>query len=141
MRATDGYHVLFHEGPRRLQLFIRHGLYRDADVLLTDAIVDKRDIAPRLRTLMCLNDLLSSGRLLPRYFHPEPRGRRLIAVLRALDGALQRSSHREIAIVLHGRKRVDADWNNPGEHLRDTVRRAIVRGRALMNGTYRGLLR
>lgn len=108
---------------------------------MTDAVIGKRDIMPRLESLACLNDFLSSGQLLPRYFLPEPRGRRLTAVLRALDGALQRASHRDIATVLYGRKRVDADWTDPGEHLRDTVRRAIVRGRALMAGGYRSLLR
>lgn len=140
MLASDGYHVLFHEGPRRLQLSIRPGPLA-AGVLLTDAIIGKRDIVPRLSSLACFNDLLSSGRLLPRYFSPESRGRRLTAVLRALDGALQSFSHREIATALYGRKRIEADWNNPGEHLRDSIRRAIVRGRALMNGGYRRLLR
>lgn len=140
MLVSDGYHVLFHEGPRRLQLFIRPGPFA-AGMLLTDAVIGRRDIVPRLGSLACFNDLLCSGRLLPRYFPPEPRGRRLTAVLRALDGALQSSSHREIATTLYGRKRVDTDWNNPGEHLRDSIRRAIVRGRALMNGGYRGFLR
>ncbi|WP_245463681.1 MULTISPECIES: DUF2285 domain-containing protein [unclassified Mesorhizobium] len=36
-----------------------------------------------------------------------------------------------------GEPRVQADWNDPRDHLRDRVRRAIRRGHKLMNGGYR----
>jgi hypothetical protein len=47
---------------------------------------------------------------------------------------------RQIATALFGGARVEADWNHPGQHLRDRVRRAVGRGRALMNGGYLKLL-
>ena len=58
-----------------------------------------------------------------------------------LDGSLAGASHRNIAIALFGPERVEADWNDPGENLRDRVRRAVKRGRDLMNGGYLKFLR
>ncbi|MGT2466519.1 DNA -binding domain-containing protein [Mesorhizobium atlanticum] len=45
-----------------------------------------------------------------------------------------------IATALFGHARVQADWNDPGDHLRDRIRRAVRRGQQLMNGEYRRLL-
>jgi hypothetical protein len=61
-------------------------------------------------------------------------------VLRALDGALAGASHREIAEALFGQRRIQVDWAEPGENLRDRIRRAIWRGRSLMDGGYRDFL-
>jgi hypothetical protein len=71
----------------------------------------------------------------------EPRGHRLQVILRSLDGALAGASQREIAAMLVGEERAEADWIHPGQHLRDRVRRAVRRGRTLMGGGYRELLR
>ncbi|WP_352578007.1 DUF2285 domain-containing protein [Mesorhizobium sp. M0019] len=38
--------------------------------------------------------------------------------------------------ALIGPRRVHADWSDPHDHLRDRIRRAVSRGRALMNGGY-----
>lgn len=80
------------------------------------------------------------GELPARLFPPEKRGPRLNVVLRALDGSLAGASHREIAEVLIGERRVHAEWADPRDHLRDRIRRAVSRGRALMNGGYRDFL-
>ncbi|WP_245425718.1 DUF2285 domain-containing protein [Mesorhizobium sp. WSM3862] len=61
-------------------------------------------------------------------------------VLRALDESLAGASHREIAEALMGEGRVHSDWNDPRDHLRDRIRRAVSRGRALMDGGYRDFL-
>ncbi|WP_394890002.1 DNA -binding domain-containing protein [Mesorhizobium sp. AaZ16] len=50
------------------------------------------------------------------------------------------ASHWEIAETLVGEPRVQADWTDPHDHLRDRIRRAIHRGHALMNGGYRALV-
>ncbi|MER8383118.1 DUF2285 domain-containing protein [Mesorhizobium sp. M1399] len=55
---------------------------------------------------------------------------------RALDGSLAGASHREIAEALIGQRLVHSDWNDPRDHLHDRMRRAVSRGRALMNGGY-----
>ena len=62
-------------------------------------------------------------------------------VLQALDGALAGATQREIAIAIFGAARTECAWRDAGGHLRDTIRRAIRRGRFLMNGGYLGLLR
>ncbi|WP_363225058.1 DUF2285 domain-containing protein [Mesorhizobium sp.] len=76
----------------------------------------------------------------PLVFSPERHGPRLTFVLRALDGSLAGASHRELAEALVGQRRVHADWRDPRDHLRDRIRRAVSRGRALMNGGYRDFL-
>jgi hypothetical protein len=58
----------------------------------------------------------------------------------ALDGHLEGRSHREIAIILLGQDVVEANWNSHTDWLKSKVRRAIRRGKALMNGGYRKLL-
>ncbi|TIU23823.1 MAG: DUF2285 domain-containing protein [Mesorhizobium sp.] len=70
-----------------------------------------------------------SGRLVP----PER-----VLFLRALDGA--RASHREIAEALIGEGRVGANGRILAIISAIEIRRAGVRGRALMNGGYRDFL-
>lgn len=137
----DGRHVLISDGIHRLQLLIRGAAGLDRKQLLTEALVSRECLAPRMTALVCFNELMSSGRLHPRFFPPEARSRRLSQALRALDGLLQGAKHRDIAITLYGRPRVDADWSDSRQHLRDAARRAIARGRALMSGGYLELLR
>lgn len=60
--------------------------------------------------------------------------------LQALDGTLAGASHREVAEVLCGPAAVSERWE-PDSDLRAQVRRLIRRGRALMTGGYRRLLR
>jgi hypothetical protein len=108
--------------------------------LMTDVLVDPAHLASRQKAIACLNHLQAAGRLSDQSYLPEPRGRRLNLVLHALDGSLAGSSHRAIATTLFGRHRVADDWTDPGNHLRDQVRRAVTRGKALMNGGYRQLL-
>ncbi|MDZ5698674.1 DNA -binding domain-containing protein [Chelativorans sp. M5D2P16] len=90
--------------------------------------------------LECLNALHATEQLPDRLFPPEARGNRLRFVLQALDGSLAGASHREIATALLGKQRVQADWTDPGDHLRDRIRRAIRRGHMLMNRGYRDFL-
>jgi len=86
-------------------------------------------------------ELCRSGRLRIKYFPAEPRGKRLAVVLRALDLALDGASHRHIGEAIYGIERTDRDWSDPGDYLRDGVRRLLVRGRALMTGGYRQFLK
>ncbi|MBL8699441.1 MAG: DUF2285 domain-containing protein [Alphaproteobacteria bacterium] len=89
-----------------------------------------------IENLAKLSDL-SAGKLVTRSHGNE----RLGVVLQALDGALAGASQREIAVELFGAARVRRDWGPDGGDLRDVVRRAIRRGRYLLNGGYLGLLR
>jgi hypothetical protein len=65
---------------------------------------------------------------------------KLLDCLIALDGHLEGRSLREIAVVLLGQDAVDKDWNSHTDWMKSKVRRAIRRGKALMNGGYRKFL-
>jgi len=84
-----------------------------------------------------INDLQNSGRFRSGSFPAEPRGARLRLILQALDGSLAGASHQDIAMEIFGPDRVAQAWRDPRSHLRDSVRRAISRGRMLMMGGYR----
>ena len=71
---------------------------------------------------------------------PPRRRRRLVLMIRALDGWLAGHSYRDIAEVLFGRERVLArPWKD--HDLRSHVIRLVKSGIALMRGGYRALLR
>ncbi|WP_292675169.1 DUF2285 domain-containing protein [Mesorhizobium sp.] len=139
--SGDGrQHVLLRRADRHLQLAVS-----GASVLLPvrlhiDAIWPTGQLKHRLWALECINSLTAHGRLPKNLFPPEARGRRLRFVLQALDGSRSGASHREIAEALIGEPRIQADWKDPRDHLRDRIRRAIRRGHALMNGGYKDFL-
>jgi hypothetical protein len=139
MSAFD--HMLFLEEGRRLQLAIRGG--RGARFqLLTETPLDLALVRRRSRLMHRLAALAASGRLLPSLYPPDPRGRRLGLVLRALDGWLAGASQQTIAQAVFAHYDVHADWRRPrGTALRHQIRRMIWRGRWLMDGGYRTLLR
>ncbi|TGT57804.1 DUF2285 domain-containing protein [Mesorhizobium sp. M00.F.Ca.ET.170.01.1.1] len=132
--------ILFTDGFRHLQLAASGATLLQPVRLTANVLWPSAEIKQRLGGLECLNALRMTGRLPPRFFPPEPRRARLQRVLRALDGSIAGASHREIAAALFGKARVVQDWADPGDHLRDIVRRAIKRGRSLMNGGYRQFL-
>lgn len=133
-------HVLIQDDGRCLQIAVTGTDILGPAHLVTEALVGQRRLRAHLAAVGCLNDFHTSGRLLKRHFPPEARGERLALVLQALDGWLAGASHREVAEELFGHDRVEADWGDPGDHLRDRTRRAIRRGRALMDGGYRQFL-
>ncbi|WP_245436588.1 DUF2285 domain-containing protein [Mesorhizobium tamadayense] len=133
-------HVLLRDTEHTLQLAVSGADILHPVFLHTEAIWPAMLSKHRLRTLECLN-VLSLGQQLPaRLFPPERRGPRLTFVPRALDGSLAGASHRELAEALVAQRRAHADWRDPRDHLRDRIRRAVSRGRALMNGGYRDFL-
>ncbi|WP_244672989.1 MULTISPECIES: DUF2285 domain-containing protein [unclassified Mesorhizobium] len=133
-------HVLLRDTEYTLQLAVSGADILHPVSLHTEAIWPAMFSKHRLRALECLN-ALSVGQHLPgRLFPREKRGPRLTFVLRALDGSLAGASHRELAEALVGQRRAHADWRDPRDHLRDRIRRAVSRGRALTNGGYRDFL-
>lgn len=139
--TADGrQHVLLRDSHRDLQLVVEGASVLGPVQLHVDAIWPANRLRHRMNGLECLNTLCATGQLPDRLFPPEARGSRLRLVLQALDGSLAGASQREIATALMGRQRVQADWTDPGDHLRDRVRRAIRRGRVLMNCSYRDFL-
>ena len=71
---------------------------------------------------------------------PSERRRRLVLMMRALDGWLAGYSYREIAEGLFGSERVRSrSWKD--HDLRSQIIRLVKSGIALMRGGYRALLR
>lgn len=60
-------------------------------------------------------------------------------VLRAIDGAAAGASHREIAVAIHGQRRVSRAWTPDGD-LRASIRYFLKRGTHLVKGGYRTLI-
>ncbi len=142
LQLEDGQQqVLLRGRGGSLQLAVSSGDILSPFLLCVNAISPVHNLKHRLWALECLNRIRANESLPGRLFPPDPRGDRLRLVLRALDGALDRASHQDIASALLGERRVRLDWGDPGNHLRDRIRRAIKRGRALMNGDYLGFLR
>lgn len=136
---TESWHVRIASGGLSLQLFVQPAPLRAPEVM-TAAIVPHHWLASRTNTLADFNEVLALGRLRPLRRRAIGRSPRLTAALRALDGALAGASHRDIAEVLFGAHQVRRDWSDPGENLRDRVRRAIGAGRRLSALGYRRLL-
>ena len=59
----------------------------------------------------------------------------------ALDAHSNNFSHREVAVMIYGATKVDAEWVADGCELKDYVRRCRTRGVRYMQGGYRRLLR
>jgi hypothetical protein len=59
----------------------------------------------------------------------------------ALDAHYNAASHRDVALMIYGSAKVDAEWVADGCELKDYVRRCRTRGVRLMQGDYRRLLR
>lgn len=105
--------------------------------LFADSVLAPPMRSERALVLGAINELHTSGRFRSGRFPAEPRGARLRMILQALDGSLAGASHRDIAMEVFGPDRVAEAWRDPRSHLRDSVRRAISRGRMLMMGGYR----
>ena len=134
------HHVLLCEGDRRLQLAVQYCPWLAEGVLLTSALSSPPEFRRHQKAIACLNAYVFTGHLPRRLFEHQPASSRLVDVAQALDGALSNASHREVAVAVYGERRA-LGWHDPGDHLRDSIRRAINRGRYLMNGGYRRFLR
>lgn len=142
MIGVDGsQQLLLRDGPHSLQLDIRGASISEPATLFLDTALPEEGADIEIALLRCFHELRSTGGLLRQSFPPHPYAKRAALVLTALDGYLASVSHREIAVAVFGPQRVERDWGDPGEHLRDAVRRAIARGVALMEHGYSSLLR
>ena len=142
VRAPDGtQHILFANGARRLQLAATGSDLARAGRLMTDAVAPPKLVERRLLLIRQLSTLIRRGDL-PTHLHPpDPRSARLGFILRVLDGSLATASQRDIAEAIIVRERVNADWTDPRDHLRDRLRRAVRRGSRLTQLEYLRLLR
>jgi len=141
LRPGDRQHVVFLHQGCGLQLAVHGESVLNPVRLMIDAAPGVRAARVQMGLLKCFTDLGITGRIKPQYHLKKIAARRLKTVLQALDGAVAGASHREIAVAIYGQNRVDADWNDPSENLKDHIRKTVRRGFRLMNGGYRSFLR
>lgn len=140
--APDGMQqLLLRSGTHSLQLNISGERITAPVTLYVDTVVSEDRCETQTRFLECFRKLRTTGTLPAECFPAHAYAKRAAIVLMALDGHLAGASHREIAVAMFGEARVARDWSDPGEHMRDAVRRAIARGIILMNGGYQMFLR
>lgn len=134
-------HILFERDGNTLQLAV-FGMHSPAEAVQLFAEIP---VAPEcLKAFLQAQEAFHSflwNKGLPRDFDRlSQRPDRLELTLRALDGWISGASQKEIAISLFG-ARVEGDWGRGHDYLKSQVRRFIKRGRWLMEGGYRRLLR
>ena len=137
----DAQHLFMGYGRRSFQIAVAGASLLKPVHLLTEAVLDPKNAGLRLKALQCFNDLRVTGRLVRSHIPAQPSSPRMRMVIQALDGALAGVPYRDIAAALFGRARVEKEWDNRNRFLRDRIRRAVKRGRDLMNGGYLKFLR
>lgn len=138
--SRDVMHVLFTQSGRALQLEIDGASRLPDAVLATPALPPPGLRRARLQAVRRLVDLMRKGSLRPLHYPREHSRARLAYVLQAFDGEQAGISHRDIAIALVGRGRVEREWHGSHNALRDHVRKTIGRGRLLTESGYRRFL-
>lgn len=133
--------VIFRQEGRILQLSVSGSRTLQGVALSAFVVPMPSHSAGRVLALRRFVSLVKSSALLPNLYPPERRAARLTKVLSALDFWSEKRSYRDIGVHLFGEARVEREWNDPGDHLRDQVRRAVYYGRTLMTGSYRQFLR
>lgn len=133
--------VLFQQEGRVLQIAMEGARTVAGMQLMASVVPMPENPAGRVLALRRFANLVTSSSLQPNLYPAERRAPRLMKVLQALDFWLAQRSYRDIAVRLFGEARVEREWNDPGEHMRDQVRRAVHYGRGLMDGGYRQFLR
>jgi hypothetical protein len=134
-------HLLFRDSGQFLQVFVQGADLAEPVHLLTEVIQSASILKHQLQMVECFNVLIQGGTLRRTSFSPNLRSQRLCTALRVLDGRLAGASYRDIAVALFGPDRVKDDWNAGGDHLKNRIRRAAQRGKFLMQGGYRALLK
>ena len=139
--AEDGsHHLLFGKSGPTVQIHVRGADIAEPVHLLVGAVVASRDLKSHLRSLERFSGLITGMSAPSNYLLCSPKSQRLGLILRILDGRLAGASYREIAVVLFGRNRVERDWDQSDNHLKNRIRRAAQRGKFLMEGGYRDFL-
>lgn len=133
--------MLFQQEGRLLQIAVEGARTITGMQLMASVVPMPENPAGRVLALRRFTNLVTSSTLQPNLYPAERRALRLTKVLRALDFRLAQRSYRDIAVHLFGEARVEREWNDPRENLRDQVRRAVHCGRGLMEGGYRQFLR
>lgn len=138
--TPDGLqHVVLTRGDRAVQLLCKGRSVFEHRVVLTFQVEGLRGLDSGISALTRLRTIFSDSAS-PAKKGPSSQALRLRDNLMALDGWLAGRSYRQIAIELYGAERVEQEWRDPANFLKDRTRRCVRRGRDLMEGKYLRLL-
>lgn len=141
LRGSEPFeHVVLTDGLRRMRLDVRGGTVTRMPVRLRFIFDGLRSIDAPLLTLRRLVAFDRRGTMPLGLFEKERRGARWISALRADDARRAGASHRDVAQVLYGAKRVREDWPGPSDYLRSQVRRLLRFSERMRGGGWRSLL-
>lgn len=140
--GADGVSVVTMKSGDSRTTLVAHGwpvLTRPARV--TFELDGFDELNARIDCLRMLQKLADPASTIPGAPLPSAVDNRLRQALLALDGSLAGASYRQIATTIFGDERVRRDWDAASRFLKERTRRLVAKGRALMNGGYRDLLR
>ena len=134
----DGFLVALADGPRERRFWIEGKRLPKRGTPMRALVALDHDLEAQVAALRRFHDAVTNPAALPDLTPYQTR--MLVRTLQALDASLDGASVRQTAEALLGAERVKADWYRSAP-LRDQVRYLIRRGRQLMDGGYRDLLR
>ncbi|HWU50883.1 MAG TPA: DUF2285 domain-containing protein [Asticcacaulis sp.] len=132
--------ALFSHGDLAFVLKVVSGSLVHGPVRLQFRLGGLADLEARLLTLRRLAGIHRLGRYPLALFPPEPAARKWAFALQVYDGEQAGASQRDIARVLFGATRVEAEWRGVSDSLRQRLRRALSLARRLVGGGFRDLL-
>lgn len=135
-------HAVLSDGYRHIRLDVEEGsLECTQAVFLHYRLRGLVSVERRILPLRRLLHLCRTQRFARSLFPPDPRIGRWVMMLRVHDAVASGASQREIARVLFGAERVEAESVGGSESLRSRVRRLVRDARGMARGGYRSLLR
>jgi hypothetical protein len=137
--AVGRQHVVVRSGGRRVTICIRGAAVAVAPARVTFEMTSLAGLFAAQRNVAALRELLEDGPAnVPSW---TTSGEEKRDALIALDAQCNDASHRDVARMIFGPAKVDAEWVADGCELKDYVRRCRSRGVRYMQGGYRRLLR
>ena len=137
--AAGRQHVVIKSGSRRVTISIRGAPVAVAPTRVTFEMTGLAGLFAAQRTIGLLQELLEEASASAPAWTVTGLEKR--DALIALDAHCNGASHRDVAIMIFGAEKVEAEWIADGCELKDYVRRCRTRGVRYMQGGYRRLLR
>lgn len=137
--AFGHQHVVIKSGSRRVTICFRGAPVAVAAARVTFEMPGLAGLFAAQRNVAALQHLFDGVAPAPADWATTALEKR--DALIALDADYNGDSHRDVAIMIYGAAKVDAEWIADGCELKDYVRRCRTRGVRLMQGGYRRLLR
>lgn len=137
--AVGHQHIVIKSGSRRVTVSIRGAAVAVAPARITFEMTNLAGLFSAQRNIALLRELLEDRAIAVSAWSVTGLEKR--DALIALDAHFNDASHREVAVLIFGPDKVEAEWIADGCELKDYVRRCRNRGLRYMQGGYRRLLR